>query len=452
MENEIQQNLYCPNGHENPLENSVCVECGLPIVEWEKELNSLLGRMDAKIDFVVPHIRGSYLGLGTVGNEIVTNLCNNFGEDMPGVSFLNIDSMKSTRDKTAEEATSRGVRFYQHSIGDTSAGGSIYCGLGERAVMQDDQIESYLHMSGIRNEDTSQTVFVAAAVGGGTGSGAAPTIVNLCRLCNQEVSTIAMIISPSRHEADHSHLNAFYGISKLLTFNGKANADTVLMLNHDKLRHIRGVGRQGKEYKAAEVASYLLKLFQLNLQRSGMVRMCRLNRGTKIQAFVPCVAIGRSMEIFGNLANVMESAAAYPLAEIDFNNVIASYLLIRIPKAIANMYPDEAVSEEFEAWNNRYIPNMSSSLVQILHTDERSDRIDVCIMLGGANAGEIMADTVTGYRRFKASVTNPNQWEEYGLSEQQIREAEQVMENYDRSMEGLRNRNATDWSNTDSQD
>jgi hypothetical protein len=146
------------------------------------------------------------------------------------------------------------------------------------------------------------------------------------------------------------------------------------------------------------------------------------------------------MEIFGNLANVMESAAAYPLAEIDFNNVIASYLLLRIPRHIDEQYPDEVVTEEFEAWNRKYIPNMSSSMVQILRTDERSDRIDVCILLGGANMGEIISDTITGYRRFKSSVTSPNQWEEYGLSEQSITEAEQVLANYDSGMDGLRKR------------
>jgi len=444
MENEIPQSVYCPNGHENPLENLDCIECGLPIIEWEDELGTLIEQMVVNTDFVVPHIRGSYLGIGTVGDEIVNNLCNFFGEDMQGVAFLNIDSMKSSKDKTASEATSRGVRFYQHSIGDTSAGGSIYCGLGEKAALQNDQIESYLHMSGIRNEDTSQTVFVTAAFGGGTGSGATPVLVNLCKLCNQEISTLALAITPSRNEADHSHLNAFYGVSRLLTLNGKPSTDTILVLNYDKLRHIRGVGRSGKEFKAGEVASYLLRLFQLNLRHSGVVRMCRLNRGTKIQAFVPCVAIGRSMEIFGNLANVLESAAAYPLADIDFNHVIASYLLIRIPRSISKEFPDETVTEEFEAWNKKYIPNMSSSLVQIIHTDERSDRIDVCIMLGGVNAEEIIADTITGYQRFRSSVINPSQWEEYGLSEQSINEAEQIIKNYDSNMDGLRNRQTND--------
>ncbi len=438
MEKEIRETILCPNGHDNAPENMECSKCGLPVIDWEMAMSTLIERLADKSGFAVPHIGGSFIGIGTTGAEITTNLCNFFGEDMSGVSFLTIDSMARSKTDAASEVITRGVRFYHYAIGDTSVGGSIYCGLGEDAASHDDHLESYLHMSGIRSEDTSQTVFITAAGGGGTGSGVGPVMVNLCRLCNQDVSTIATFIIPSSNEADHSHLNAFYGVSRMLTSGGKTNADMLLLLNYDKLRHIRGVGRSGKEFKADEIVSYLLWLFHLNLHHSGIIRMCRLSRGSKIQVFVPCVAIGRSIEIFGNLANILESAAAYPLAEINFKNVMASYLLVKIPRLIADNFPDETVSEEFEKWNKKYIPNMSSSLVQIIHTDERSDRIDVCILLGGANAGEILKDTISGYRRFKASMRDSTQWEEYGLSENDISEAEQVIESYDRFMDELR--------------
>jgi len=439
MDEEIRDTVvFCPNGHDNPPENLECDTCGLPIIDWETELESLLGRLTDKTGFVVPHIGGSFIGIGTAGGEIINNLSNFFGEEMPGVSFLNIDSMVNVRPETTDDTGPRGLRFYQYAVGDTSVGGTIYCGLGEQAALQDDQLESYLHMSGIRSDDSSQAVFVTAAVGGGTGSGVGPVMVNLCRLSNQDVSTLAVAIAPSRSEADHSHLNAFYGISKLIAIGGKANADMVILLNYDKLRHIRGVGRSGREFKADEVVSYLLWLFQLNLHRSGVIRMCRLSRGAKIQAFVPCLAIGRSIEIFGNLANVLESAAAYPLAEIDFNSVMASYLLLRIPRGVSADFPDEVVTEEFEAWNRKHIPNVSSSLIQILHTNERSDRIDVCILLGGNDIGASIKDTITGYHRFKASLKASAQWEEYGLFEKGIAEVEQAIENYDGKIGELR--------------
>jgi len=390
---------------------------------------------------VVPHIRGSFIGVGTAGNQIVTDLCNYFGETMQGISFLNIDTMARSSSETISEITAKGVRFYYHTIGNPSIGGSLYCGLGEKAALADEQMESYLHMSGIRIDDPSQVIFACAATGGGTGSGIAPAVINLSKLCNPEASTVAMAVTPSGNEAEHAQMNAFYAMSKLLAWGPTTNADIILVLNYDKLRHIRGVGRSGKEFKAGEVASYLLWLLQLNLYQSGVVRMCRLSRGAKIQAFVPCVAIGRSMEIFGTLGNVLESAAAYPLAEIDFESVLASYLLLRIPKSIAGKFPDEMVTEEFEAWNGKHIPNVSTSLVQIIHTDERSDRIDVCILLGGNDVGVIMKDAIAGYRRFKTSLTAPEQWDEYGLSEKAIGEAEQVIQAYDTGMEKLRKRN-----------
>lgn len=438
MNREVPETILCPNGHENAPENLECSECGLPLIDWEEAVSSLLGRLAEKAGFIVPHIGGSFIGVGTAGGEIVTNLGNFFGEDMPGVSFLTVDSMAGSGAETGGRLTATGIRFYQHAIGDTAIGGNIYCGLGERAASQDDQLESYLHMSGIRSEDSSQAVFVTAAGGGGTGSGVGPAMIHLCRLCNQDVSTVALFILPSSSEADHSHLNAFYGVSRVLVAGGQPNADMALLLNYDKLRRIRGVGRSGKEFKADELVSYLLWLFHLDLHNSGIIRMCRLSKGSKIQVFVPCVAIGRSIEIFGNLGNILESAAAYPLAEIDFSSIMSSYLLVRIPRAIAHDFPDEVITEEFEAWNSKHIPNVSSTLVQVLHTDERSDRIDVCILLGGADVGEILKSTISGYRRFKSSLRGSAQWEEYGLSEGAINEAEQVIAGYDELMEELR--------------
>ncbi len=437
MNHEIEEAaIRCPNGHDNPDGSLECHECRLPVVSCEQEISQLLGRLAEKAGYVVPHIKGSFVGVGAKGGQVVSGLYDSFGDEVSGLSFLNVGSAESMAG--VPEIHSRGARFYRYAINETAVGGTIYCGFGEQAASRDTRLESYLHMSGVRADDASQTIFITASVGGGTGGGVAPKLVNLCKTFNREVSTLAVVTTPSSSEADHSHLNAFHGISRLITFDEEPNTDMILLLNHDRLRHVRGVGRTGEDLQADDVITYLLRLFELNLDRSGMIRMCRISKGAKIQAFVPCLAIGRSLEIFGNLANVLESAGIYPLANIDFDHVMASYLILRIPRGLAGDFPERKVIEEFEAWNKRHLPAVSSSLVQVLQTGEQSDRIDACILLGGDGLGNVIAENIEGYHRFKTSMFESSRWEEYGLSEKSSTEAEQVIDNYDEIMQALR--------------
>ncbi len=428
--------VLCPKGHENTQGLRECVECGLPLIECDLEMKFLIRRFTDKSSYVVPYIESSFVGIGTMGNQVITDLYGVFGDEVIGVSFLNIDSM--VNGNTIPEINTKGVRFYQHIISEAAVGGMIYCGLGERAASQDAQLQSYLHMSGIRREDPGQTIFISNAVGGGTGSGVGPIMVNLSKSCNPRASVVAVTVIPSTSEADHIHLNAFCGLAKSIRFDGDINADMVLLVNYDKLRHLRGVGRSGEELKADKVITYMLRLFALNLYQSGIIRMCRISRGTKIQVFVPCLAIGRSIEIFGDLANILESAGAYPMADIKFENVMSSYLILRVPRTLSADFTEEIVSEAFEKWNRKHVPSISSSLVQILKTDERSDRIDVCILLGGDDLSNSITDTIGGYRRFKASLSNEAQWDEYGLSTEASNEAEQIIDAYDKNMQVLR--------------
>jgi len=216
--------------------------------------------------------------------------------------------------------------------------------------------------------------------------------------------------------------------------NGKTNTPHPVGL----LRHLRGVGRSGEDLKADGVIIYLLRLFKLNLFQSGIIRMCRISRGARTQVFIPCLAIGRSMGIFGNLTNVLKSAGTYPLADVSLENVTASYLILRIPRGLAAEFTREVVSQEFEAWNRNNVPNVTSSLVQILQTEEQSDRIDACILLGGDDLDTAIQGTVEGYQRFKSTVEKSARWEDYGLTSKGISEAEQVIGAYNLAMQEVK--------------
>ncbi|MDY6911656.1 MAG: hypothetical protein SVM79_04785 [Chloroflexota bacterium] len=437
MDQASQPNtILCPNKHINPEGSLRCDDCGLPVIDYKQEKTAFLKRMADKTIHIVPHINGILIGTGTIGKQIVTDFYNLYGSENSWVSFLNIDSIESAN--ITPEIKNKGVKFHQYEIGEIAMGGTIYCGRGEQAALQDRRLESYLHLSGIRREDANQAMFITSALGGGTGSGVGPVVVNLCRTVNPDASIAAITITPSRDEADHTHLNAYYGLSRLLSFDLVINANMIVLLDYDRLRQIRGVGRSGEDLKTEKVAAYLLRLMELNLYQSGIIRMCRMSKGMKIQVFVPCLAIGRSMEIFGNLTNVLESAGIFPMAKVNMENVMASYLILRVPSGFAKHFPEGMVAKEFDDWNRRHVPSLSSSLVQILQTDEESDRIDACIFLGGDNLSTAIGSTINGYQEFKAYLEKSERWEECGLTPEKLLKAEQTIASYDETMQELR--------------
>ena len=433
---EKESMLTCSSGHTNPRNSVICSDCGLPLIDYRQETDWLLQRLTDKAVHIVPHIDGSFIGVGTTGTQVVVDFFDSYVQENPDISFLNIDSNGSLEIVPKSEAA--GIRFHHYNIAVPTTGGTIYSGIGEQAVSQDRQLESYVRSSGIMREDAGQTVFVTGAIGGGTASGVGPSVAHLCKACNPEISIVAVLVAPSSNEADHIHLNAFYGISRMLNQNSQHNADMILLMNFDRLRRVRGIGRFGEELRIEKIVAYQLRLLQLNLQHSGIARMCRISKSMKTQIFVPCLAIGRSMEIFGSIENILESAVAFPLAETERNNVTASYLLLRIPNRLAEDFPEGVVVEEFEKWNKRHIPALASSLVQIVQTDDQSDRVDACVLLGGDGLSGALRDTIEGYRKFKTRLGTSARWDECGLSPQKLQEAEEVMDNYDWSMYQLR--------------
>ncbi|MFO8010158.1 MAG: hypothetical protein R6U89_05020 [Dehalococcoidia bacterium] len=437
MSTERRDNsIYCPNEHKCPHDALDCKECGLPIIDYQREVDNLVNRLARKTSYFVPHIIGSFIGVGKRGSQVVADLYQTFGDETPGVSYLNIESIKGQSNMPALPVGQ--TRFYRYTISETAVGGIIYCGIGERAASKDTHLESYLRMSGIRSDDPGQAIFLAGAVGGGAGSGVGPVLARAVKSLNHRASVLAVATVPSANEADYSHFNAFYGLARLLGVDGDANVDMLLVLDYDRLRHIRGVGRSGEELIADQVITYLLRLFERDLNQSGVIRMSKISKGSKIQVFVPCLAIGRSMEIFGSLTNVLESAGAYPMAQIDYKNVMASYLTLRVPERLEADFPERMVVKEFELWNARHCPSVTSNMVQILPTGEQSDRVDACILLGGDNLSTTIRETVVGYKRFKSSLETPSEWEQCGLSAQSAAEAENMIEQYDRDIQLLR--------------
>lgn len=82
-------------------------------------------------------------------------------------------------------------------------------------------------------EPSTRMVFITAAMGGGTGTGAAPVFAAVAK--ERDVLTIGIVTSPFSFEGRKKKEQAYWGIEYL-----KANCDAVIVILNDKLREMYG--------------------------------------------------------------------------------------------------------------------------------------------------------------------------------------------------------------------
>jgi len=93
-------------------------------------------------------------------------------------------------------------------------------------------IESLEEIKELLSENTTM-VFITAGMGGGTGTGAAPVIAKVAR--DMGILTVGIVTVPFMFEGKKRSSQAELGLSEM-----RANVDTLLEINNDKLRELYG--------------------------------------------------------------------------------------------------------------------------------------------------------------------------------------------------------------------
>lgn len=93
--------------------------------------------------------------------------------------------------------------------------------------------------------DNTKMLFIAAGMGGGTGTGAAPVIASLAR--ELDILTIAVVTIPSPAEGNKRRAQAQEGIDKMAEF-----VDSMLVISNDRLHNIYGDLPASEAFKMAD--------------------------------------------------------------------------------------------------------------------------------------------------------------------------------------------------------
>ena len=154
------------------------------------------------------------IGVGGAGGNAINNMIDS---ELHGVKFIaaNTDSQSLETSKATVK-----IQIGEQLTQGLGAGANPQIGR-EAALENSDAIKRVL--------EGSHMVFITAGFGGGTGTGAAPVIAEICK--ENDVLTVAVVTKPFSFEGGKRAKQAEEGINVL-----KKVADTVITIPNDRLR------------------------------------------------------------------------------------------------------------------------------------------------------------------------------------------------------------------------
>ncbi len=174
------------------------------------------------IHFDLPKEKSSILkviGVGGGGNNAVNYM---YSQQIEGVNFVicNTDAQA-----LAGSSVPNRIQLGPHLTQGLGAGANPE--IGRQATEESlEEIKRILEVN-------TKMVFITAGMGGGTGTGGAPIIANICK--DLGILTVGIVTTPFAYEGKKRQQQALDGIRKLEKY-----VDTLLVISNDKLRHQYG--------------------------------------------------------------------------------------------------------------------------------------------------------------------------------------------------------------------
>lgn len=235
------------------------------------------------------------IGVGGAGGNAVNNMIDS---KLRGVKFIvaNTDSqaLESSRAETK-------IQLGQHLTEGLGAG-------ADPAIGRDAALEN---MEEIRKAlEDSHMVFITAGFGGGTGTGAAPVIAEICK--DLGILTVAVVSKPFSFEGKKREKQAYEGLEKLHNIT-----DTVITIPNDRLRGIAPKGARMVDMfiKADEILHHSVKGITDLIMMPGLVNLDFADvRTTMRKAGMALMGIGIASGE-NRATEAAERAISHPLLE-----------------------------------------------------------------------------------------------------------------------------------------
>ena len=186
------------------------------------------------IQFDLPKERSSIIkviGVGGGGSNAVNHM---FSQNIEGCNFIicNTDAQALAQSRVAN-------KIQLGPLLTQGLGAGANPDIGRQATEESlEEIKSILEVN-------TKMAFITAGMGGGTGTGGAPILAQICK--DLGILTVGIVTTPFSYEGKKRQLQAEEGISLL-----KDYVDTLLVISNDKLRHQFGNLKMKEAFSRAD--------------------------------------------------------------------------------------------------------------------------------------------------------------------------------------------------------
>ena len=287
--------------------------------------------------------------------------------------------------------------------------------MGEKSAQ-----ESLADIEAILKKDT-RMAFITAAMGGGTGTGAAPVIARLSK--DMGILTVGIVSVPARFEGPKRLDQARDGLRRL-----KDHVDCLIVIDNEKIKSIYGSQTISQAFaKANDV---------LNIAAKGIAEIITLPGYINVDfADVRTVMTDSGVAIMGAAQASGEDRAIRAITEalesplLNNNDILgAKDILLNITSGT-----DEITMDEMSQITSHIIRKVGNNAAVIwgVGTDpDLGDAVSVTIIATGFPTGDIELfgeeNTCAGYAKQPECLTEEEVRVKPGLTEEQVRELETV--------------------------
>ena len=421
--------ILCPDGHKNVRGLEECATCNLPLINFKKELSLLINNLNSvKVKNLHKVIN---FGIGDFGSQTLLSFKNSIHPER--LNHLLVDFTDSEKNPSySTESTSNDSNYY---LIDEDYDSNINTWSEfENTFSEFDKFEDKIRRVGINNNIDEQTAIITGSIGETLVSGLTLPLIKKIKHINPKSSRIVLASLPSSNDTDQVQFNAYCGISRLVK-NQKTSGDMLIVLQGNALSKMIGIDRSGKKLGYDILVPRILSLLTSN--GHAINSLGKMAKSLKVLAFSPVYVYGRSYEIYDNLKNILDDAAYFPLSPFQYESIILSIVVIRVPESVLNIVSAKRLEDDYNAWNRKRFPSLKESLIQIVPVKENSDRLDVLLLLGGAKLENIVETVKPGYDRFKEYIRELDLWNEFQISEDDLKKLENTITTYDRNLNKL---------------
>ncbi|WP_256301395.1 hypothetical protein [Haloarchaeobius salinus] len=373
-------------------------------------------------------------GGGRIASQFFNRAENPGIEDRILVMNTNRNDIRNTIDRIDASITDADDIGENHALefGDKQGAGNSYY-YGRQAADQDlDRITDRIK----RTFGTADAFLYMATLGGGTGNGSIPFVVDEFKqglnVSESEpwmdsVIHVAMAVWPYYWEPDQRHFNAVSGLSRLLrNRDGGQNADMVMVAANSHLD-----GENGSDYD--RVNELIIEAVDLMIgagrETHGVIDvedLVTIPRQYGSYHFTPAVATDMNGDIY-ELEYMFDKAAENPFVPMDVATSQIVFPVVRAPESMIDNgeITEPEVYQAFNQWQNKHDLSVAGQ-ASLTPKRGRGSDVDVLLLLGGFDLSPLLNHSLDQYEQVRDNLARGNTAGAEGLTE---REVQTVLDN-----------------------